>query len=431
MGLMIWTLVGAYLELPLILGEGYIPGIMLVLAAPVMAVLVRRDIERRDLLFFASLASLAVVSIIFSPGLEFLSAKLKGAVQLLFSCGLMMLLVKASRRINAAVLYWCFVVAALVIGSGLLLEFFVPAVKDLNDDARERLYSAGDSGFGYAIYENTERDEAMVGRDRATFFTTEPSAAAEGIMVFSICCLILRQDSLTIAVFAYANFCAFLTTGSPVIPLSMAAGFIALVRFNLLRKPVVLILGASLMILTLAVPGVREVLSKQTERLIDGIDEYGDLSIFSRVGVPYFRALPTVAAKSPVFGVGVGGKEILDAWRTDNLRWGSLEFAVGTNAFVLVFLYFGLVGGSIYYWLFYRYFKAIGIRYLVLFAIVWAAYGNTTGALESPRFWAYTGFLVSAFWYRSQRTVSTRGKLIQAPLLELGSCIEPAAPTVI
>jgi len=222
-------------------------------------------------------------------------------------------------------------------------------------------------------------------------------------MVFSICCLILRQDTRTIAIFAYTNFCAFLTTGSPVSLLSMIAGITALIRFNLWRKPIVLIIGALLLLSSFAIPGTREVFNKQIERLSDGIDEYGDLSIYSRLGVPYLRALPDVVTKAPVFGVGEGGKEVLADWSTDTLAALSPEFSVGTNAFVLVFLYFGLVGGAAYYWLFYRYLKANRIRFLVLFAIIWAAYGHTTGALESPRFWTNTGFLVSAFWCRSLR----------------------------
>jgi hypothetical protein len=423
-----WLMVGAYLEFPLVLGRFYVPGIMLVLIAPVMAVLFRHDIKRSDLQFFTLFVLLSLASIAFSPGTQFLFNKLKGAAQLFFSCGLMILIFKSYKRTGGTTLYWCCVIAALGIGSGMLLEFFVPAVKAVNDQLRGRLYDAGDSGFGFGIYDNTHRDEDMVGRDRATFLTSEPSCAAEGVMIFSICCLILRQDTRTIAVFAYANFCAFLTTGSPIIPLSLLTGFAALVRFNLWRKPIILILGACILAFSFTVPRVREVLDRQIERLSLGIDEYGDLSIYSRIGVPYLRALPNVARKAPIFGVGVGGKQMLDAWSTDILAENNPEFSVGTNAFVLVFLYFGLIGGTIYYWLVYRYVKSNRIRYPILFAIVWAAYGHTGGAIEAPRFWTYTGFLVSAFWCRSQSSSQMPGRLRPPAAQKITPSVEPLAP---
>jgi hypothetical protein len=399
--LLIWVMIGAYLEVPLVLGENYIPGIMLVAIAPVLAFFLWRDFKRSDFIFFGSFVLLTLASIALSPGFDFLFDKLKGAAQLFFSCGLMLLLLKAVKRTDGTTLYWCSAIAALTIGTGMAVEFFVPAAKSINDQIRTEIYSAGNSSFSYGIYENATRDEGMVGKDRATFLTSEPSCAAEGIMIFSICCLILRQDTPTIAIFIYANFCAFVTTGSPVIPLSVLAGLMSLLRFNLWRKPILLILGASLLVFSVTVPRVREVLDKQIERLSDGIDEYGDLSIYSRLGVPYLRALPTVVNRAPIFGVGEGGKNVLAEWSTDSLVGISPEFAVGTNSFVLVFLYFGLVGGTAYYFLFYSYLRANQIRFRFLFGIIWAAYGHTNGALESPRFWAYTGLLISAFWCRS------------------------------
>ena len=164
--------------------------------------------------------------------------------------------------------------------------------------------------------------------------------------------------------------------------------------------------------------------------MADGIDEYGEQSIYSRIGIPYLRALPKVIDRAPVFGVGVGGKRVLTDWADDSRADESEEWSVGTNAFVRVFLFYGLLGGLVYFWLFYRYLKANRIRYLVLFAGVWCVFANTTGALESPRFWTYTGFLVSAFWWRSQvparRVLGMNGPSVP----ELGAPIDSTAHVV-
>jgi len=395
--MLLWLIVGAYLEIPLPVGANYIPGIMMVLAAPVLMVRCMRTIVKNDIVFIGGFFLLTALSIIASPGWEFIGDKIKSSVQICFSCCLMLLILKSCEKMSPRALYWCFCLSSVTIASGLLLEFFSPGLKQICSSIRDVLYAAENTGFNYSLYDNLARDIAMVGRDRASFLTTEPSAAAEGVFILSNCCLVLRRDPLAVVLFAFSNFAAFFTTGSPVAVASLGGGLLTLVTFDLWRKPMVLILGCLLLCMGFAIPQARDIFAGQLQRFQGGMDELGEQSIYSRIGFPYMKALPSVVERAPVFGVGVGGKKVLVEWSDDSHAIVTDEYSVGTNALVRVFLFYGLLGGVLFFSIAYIYLKRLRIRHLVLLAGIWCFYANTTGALESPRFWTYNAFLIAAF----------------------------------
>jgi hypothetical protein len=95
--------------------------------------------------------------------------------------------------------------------------------------------------------------------------------------------------------------------------------------------------------------------------------------------------------------VGVGGKKMLVQWSDDFRADLNDEFSVGTNALVRIFLFYGAFGGALLFVTVYVYLKRIHVSHLALLTGIWGFYANTTGALESPRFWAYTALLIAAF----------------------------------
>jgi hypothetical protein len=416
--LLMWMILGVYLEIPLPLGRAYIPAILLVLTAPFLAVRFVRKIGKTDFVFVGCFFLLTVLSIALSPGWDFIGDKLKSSVQIMFSCCLMVLMVKLCEGTGSKALYWCFCISAVTIAVGLLLEFFIPGLKQLFNNIREVIYAAENTGYSYNLYDNLTRDISMVGRDRASFLTTEPSVAAEGIYILSNCCLIIRRNPFTIVLFAFVNFAALFTTGSPIVVASLLGGLLTMICFDLWRKPVLLVLGCVLLGMGFAIPQVRDIFSRQIERFEGGVDELGEQSIYCRIGFPYFQALPTVLERAPLFGVGVGGKKLLVQWSDDSRADLNDEFSVGTNALVRIFLFYGAFGGALFFVTVYIYLKRIHVTQLALLAGIWGFYANTTGALESPRFWAYTALLIAAFRCASSLvfTGSVRKEIKAEPL---------------
>jgi len=398
------------------MGANYIPAIMLVLAAPVLMIRFLPTIVKSDIMFIGGFFLITAMSVIASPGWEFLGDKLKSSLQICFSCCLMLLILKLCAKTGPKALYWCFCFSSVTIAIGLLLEFFSPALKQLFNNIREVLYAAENTGFNYSLYDNLARDISMVGRDRASFLTTEPSAAAEGVFILSNCCLILRRDFVAVVLFAFANFAAFFTTGSPVAIASLGGGLLTLATFDLWRKPMILILGCVLLCIGFAIPQARDIVAGQIERFQGGVDELGEQSIYSRIGFPYMKALPSMVERAPIFGVGVGGKKVLVEWSDDARASLTDEFSVGTNALVRIFLFYGLLGGVLVFLIVYIYLKRLNIKHLALLAGIWCFYANTTGALEAPRFWTYNAFLIGAFYCAARQPALRRiRKLNNAP----------------
>jgi hypothetical protein len=356
-----------------------------------------QKISKNDLVFVGCFFLLTLLSIVLSPGWDFIGDKLKSSVQIIFSCCLMVLMVKLCEETGSKALYWCCCISSATIATGLLLEFYIPVLKQLFNDVRGVLYAAENTGYSYNLYDNLARDISMVGRDRASFLTTEPSVAAEGIYILSNCCLIMRRNPFTIVLFAFVNFAALFTTGSPIVVASLIGGLLTMVCFDLWRKPLILVLSCLLIGIGCTIPQARDIFSSQIERFEGGVDELGEQSIYCRIGFPYFKALPTVLERAPLFGVGVGGKKMLVQWSDDFRADLNDEFSVGTNALVRIFLFYGAFGGALLFVTVYVYLKRIHVSHLALLTGIWGFYANTTGALESPRFWAYTALLIAAF----------------------------------
>ena len=381
-----------YTDVPVPLGAYYLPSAALVALACVGAPWMLRTLRRRSVAFLLSVLGCAGLSVLLSESSE-LAPLSRSFLQFAFAMAFYVAAFdwiaqrEVSRYLRVGMLAF---LAALTVGA--LCERHAPIVQAASDAFRSSAYRLGELGMGHRVYENEARDDRSYGGRRSSFFAPEPSMVATAGMVAGVVVVVLAPSWWNIVFALIANLLLYYATRSPV-------GFIGLagiVGTLYWRRPRRAILAGAVGILALmaALPWIG--LERVAERVASMDSAAPELSVYSRIYVPYMVATPVVAMEYPIFGIGFGAKDVAAKIVPTTSGFAGNEFTVGTNGFMRIFIYMGLGLGGVFYLLCFVYGRvAVGSGLFVVFTLFLA--GHCIGSIEGARFWGYMALMHVAF----------------------------------
>ena len=140
---------------------------------------------------------------------------------------------------------------------------------------------------------------------------------------------------------------------------------------------------------------------------LDGASQLKQSSENIRMVFPYIT-MKDVLTGSPVWGVGISGKEVVESFTSLPF---DLSTNFGNNNFAAMFTYLGLVGAVLFCVVQYYYFKRVlPVREIVMFSLFAFGLSQTMGAFESPRYWGYLFLFAGAL---------QKSCILSAPLVPL------------
>jgi hypothetical protein len=384
-----------YLHLPLVSGDRLlVPSYPTVILAPLLLLVVRKSLPFSDMVFLLKVTFLLLLSIALSPGYVFIEEKFLGMVQFSMAVAVAVLIVRLMLLMSQAslertlLLIWCMV----LIGS--VLEV-LDVTREISDEFRTWAYQGT-----YTLYSADLRDLNLVGWSRPKLFSSEPSHVTKFFIAAINSWLLVRVTGMKVATVAGATLAMLVIMGSPMLLVSAAMTLVILVWDRHARiggkvaaiAAVVLVAGFvgayfSTATLTNVASRVTEVsdASVETEGRLGGDER--------RIILPYVTLVETWLSV-PIFGVGVGGKEVVAA------RGGRLEDSTtqvkGNNALADIGIFLGLVGGSIFIYLLMKQAGASGVRRLGLFAVVMVLFSQLMGGIDTFRYWGFVALLWGA-----------------------------------
>lgn len=419
--LFVFFLLSIYTEVPLYLTDTFfIPSFLTVFSIPVLVAACRKKLFKSDMYFIFQVMGVLVLTAVLSPGRGFMMEKFIGVVQTTVSITAGVLLLKLMGHMDTKIIrqILLMLVAALVVGTVLEVS---GVLKGASDAFREAVYI----GDGYKAYSNDARDMMLTGFLRPKLFTSEPSLLAIGFFAFANSWLLLSFNRWNFLAVFSATVVMLLTTGSPIIFISLLISFF-LILLNI-RRPINRVIIVTAVTVLIALVSVVLYLTTEfgmllTERLLSSLEHTTTYAITSenlRIVFPYLTLVDILRA-SPVFGTGISGKEVIEAYSTLPL---DPRYAFGNNNFAALFIYLGLVGSALFLLVFGAYLRRRGIQNVLFLAVVVVGFSQGMGAFESPRFWGYVflfiGVMQKFSYERPIRSVRRRFRFVyKAPLRE-------------
>lgn len=408
--LVVILMFAVYLEIPLYFTETfYVPGAILVFSIPALLLINRNLISKSDLIFVIEIGAILLLTAFYSPGTEFLEHKLSGVAQTTVAIVGGILLAKEIgrlRRVTAEKIFFCLTLALLI---GTILEV-LGVLSGVSDSFREVAYGRG----GYSVYSNEERDLLLAGFSRPKLFTSEPSLLAVGFFVFSTSWLLLLTTMKRWLLFLAATMLMLYFTASPILLISAGISvFIKYLNQYRVKKTgwigVIATLGIILVISFFVFSGdFLEKINSRFSNAASGALIYEISSENLRIVFPYLTAAD-VLSSSPIFGVGISGKDVVGLFSTLPIDPGH---ALGNNNLAALFIYMGLVGGLGFIYFFYRYSRlSLAPSHQLKLMILVLGFSQMMGGFESPRFWGYVFIFIEVL----RLSQSTRPKTIELP----------------
>lgn len=395
-------LVGIYLDVGTSVSEGVrIPSIIALAVLPVLLPLAR--IRGRDIGLILTVFCLAVLTVPFVPGEAVIERRALAILQLMAAMlggiAVARLMVRMRER-TVERIFQClwFTILLLAVLEGL------GSGESISNQFRE-------FAFGDVLQLETShyRDLELVGRSRPAVFTAEPSYAYLGFIVFSTAWLLMRCSWSRTLLLLAANIIMLILMASPLFLLAVLAITVVFTTSND-RKPMGHGVGAFLAIATVGAAYFfgGEIMDLVVERLdLSDIEEYSSAHI--RIVYPVL-ALIDVTTVSPVFGLGLGGEVNLEQYSRFALSY--LE-AAGTNAFFLLLITLGPVGGLILMCVLVRYWRKEWTTRVLLALFLFLFAGAQMGGSVTMRFWGYVFVLIGALSIADR--VRVRGRSAKAP----------------
>jgi len=328
--------------------------------------------------------------VIFTPGLNIFTEKIKGLLQILFSSSFFIIVINLTQRkgidrINIIVKYSLFLVLTLA-----FLEI-IGIIRPLSDAFRNLVFSND------ILYANDRRDIQLIGHIRPKIFTSEPSHAAKIFLALAVSYSLLQKKKFYLKTLSI-HIVGMYIFGSPIV---LASLFLSIylkefheLKFStrILKYFVLLFLFFLALIIwgDILFPGIYDRFSKA---IISG----GDGSVQQRIIFPYFTAYEVWKAGLP-FGVGISGKEIVHNYST--LIQGGIEMlkALGNNAIAHSAIYFGIIGTPLFFILIGKFIRKFGHINNLSLIIIFFICGNIMGGLETPRFWVLVGIIFAVYF---------------------------------
>ena len=402
-GLLVLFLLSIYVEVPLYLTSSlFVPSFLtLLVLVPVLALMYHRRVYKHEAAFLGQVVLVLLLTALLSPGFAYLNEKLIGLFQTVVSIAAGLLLLKLLSDLPKRWVANVLGALCLVLVAGAALEA-VGILREVSDSFREVAFRQS----GYGVYESDVRDEQITGFVRPKLFTSEPSLLAIGFLVFVNSWLVLTYDKKRLAAAGLGTAVMLVLTGSPVLLLSLAASLV-IAWFKEPRltsfASICILIGAGGLGFAFVQP---EIFSNVSERLVESYGNIGTTRLTSenrRVIFP-FVTLVDVLQRSPLFGVGISGKEVVE-------RYSSLpidpQYALGNNVLAMFVIYTGLIGALLFGRIIFVYWRRARVGNMMLLLILILILSQTLGGFETPRFWGYV-FLFTAVVKMSYETKTGR-----------------------
>ncbi len=333
-------------------------------------------------------------SILSASDYGFLGKRFTGLVQIVYSFAIgygFFVTVMLYRRDRLARIFLSFCLIILV---GCALENHLPAFRALSDAVRQNIYDSG-------VYVSDVRDLILYGRIRPKLFTSEPSAVTFGFLLFSFAWYVLATWRWKLAFYTAMYAAAFLLMRGPTLMLGMALVlpyeiFLAARRPSRGGRRYDPARIAAALSLAVVLAGMAAYLGATlyAGRLHD-ISSGNDPSFFSRVVGPEMVAVDTLQ-RYPIAGIGLTAEDFINdrvgqiyaqrsglagVWHFDSAKHAL------TNYFWSHWIYLGLVWGGVLVVGLSLYLHILGAPSLLFCWIVWAVFGQASGAYVSPKTW--------------------------------------------
>lgn len=272
---------------------------------------------------------------------------------------------------------------------GIILESTFPAIRGLSDSFRQTIFE------GRFVYASDVRDLRLYGFVRPKLFTQEPSHVAKAFVIIAVGWYLLASRKRTIYLLAFTAV-AVLFLGSPFVLLALPlAWFLDRMASG---RPITGMVALALPVLGILSIVLAQVFSTRLASILGG----GDSSFIIRFQAPYEVALRSIE-QYPIFGVGIGAKEALSdqianvylpffdsSWLYENYS------SVLGNAFANSFIYFGLAGAALFYYLVTKWASGFAVKSLVTMPVILLLF-QLDGAIESVRMWGYIALVLGSY----------------------------------
>lgn len=392
---------GAYTEVGLSVGGGYIPSFFTILFCGISYLLIRPPIYLRDLrlLFFFMLFVFA--SALLAPNYNDINSRFVGVLQISIAFAVFVATFKVLTHIGpdfmARFLLW--MLRLLVI---LTITEYFGLTTEISDSVRSIIYASSN----YGLYQADARDLSFGTSIRPKVFTTEPSLVAIGFFILVVGVVASSKSLMLLIEVAIYIFLQYYFLNSPIVLLSLVA-FV----WVLSNRYGMIVYGLSFILLMPFLYVLGDVAFERMERLsianiIDAFVSYDLKHVSSemlRLVFPYIAVLD-VFNVNPFTGLGISGKRSLELYSTITPDY---VIAFGNNAFATIFIYFGLIGVVCLFSIMYFYLRAYVVSFTILLGVVFL-FMQTMGGFETVRFWVYLAFLVSFFATKGSDSRHTR-----------------------
>jgi hypothetical protein len=385
-----------YSELPLPIGGGkIIPGFLLVPFLMIIWPFIRNDIRLKHLYFVMGVGGVALVSCLFHFSAAEPASLVFRLLQFFYSLvsGVLITLFVVKMPVHVFRNVCFFFVLFIVLGCLLERAGIIGPIVN----AFHNLYANTD----YFAEVDEFRDLTVTGFVRPLFFTSEPSMVGFGYFAFASGFVILSNSIRLDVIVLISTLLLLVIVGSPTVILTLLFLFILFILKLKIPVKYVLIVPAGLFLFIFFVaqlPVVNELVSTLIFRFSDELFEEGT-SIYARIYVPYFKTLPVIVQKAPLFGAGYGNHSILNSYLgyKGELDEFEAQFIRGANAFVNYINYLGFLG-TFLVMLFIRQFARLFNKSTWMLVIVfWFLQNQMVGTFATPRSWACLCIIIAAF----------------------------------
>ncbi|WP_299734774.1 hypothetical protein [uncultured Endozoicomonas sp.] len=350
-------------------------------------------------IIYFTLLSLITVFFGYDPNNYYLADRINSLLILIYSISLGYIAFCMLLTSNKVFLESVFFKIVVVLLFGSFLEVATP-FKQIVTLFKESLY--------YEHYLAFERDIEFFGIVRPTFFSSEPSHLA----IFFMFCLLnwwlLTENKKKNLIYMVSLLASLLVIRSPVliggfIFLAFNFIFFELKKLNAYQKPLAILILPAFFLISLYF------LSDFFAARLDAMFSLRDASFVIRIVVPPMLTYEVITA-SPLFGVGIGGKEVLfseiinlyDYFDVPPVIYVGRLGQQFNNLFWEYIQYYGLLGGSIGLYLFRRLFFALSLESFILYIFfIMLLWSQFFGAINGVRFWSFFFILTAVLIHRN------------------------------
>ncbi|TWB60482.1 hypothetical protein [Nitrospirillum viridazoti] len=393
----------------------------------------RHRISPTGLAAFLGVTLLLLASILYAPGLDLLSKRTTGLLQMMYSLVISYALFLTVVEAGAAAFSRLMLVFIITIVIGTLLESYA-GLNRISDAVRLAIYHQG-------IYESDIRDEMLYGRVRPKLFTTEPSAVTFAYTLFAFSWLLTSDWKYKRLGYLAMTAAAMVAMPGPTLLL-----LVLLLALHELGPSDDANQSTTTRILKLAAVGIlaitafaivgSTVYANRLHEIASGNDE----SFFYRVIGPFLVAVDVVK-HHPILGVGLTGEQLVSDNIADVfLRSGAFSplwnipepNEVLINYFFLHWVYLGLCGGIVMILAISGWLRALGVRAVLMCWLSWAVLGQASGAYVSPKTWTVL-FLIGACSVLHARKRAADAAIpapLEPPVILPAAALPPAPPTI-